>query len=378
MQTRAVRHLLGLAIGVAAAWALQSVTVAVGAVSWLNGRDFFQTYTPYFPGLDKLATHRIFSASSATRRKIVLLGASTVDSIGCDYTWHKPPKDTAPNVHWSCSVAGQLNELLQAQGHGEWEAFDLARTGAKLTEMLYVYAQVAALKPDVVVYGESFNYYMWDNADADGLDGSQYGTMDDVYGEDPRTHDLWLAYQATLRDHGWVRRPDTGAQPFAADEAVAARSRASASFGDVLARGLLLLRQASWNGGMPRPIAYTGYRDWSEPPTVHNRFDNPDPGFGYFQGIRLIDQKQREFGGKTFLYFSPQWNPSYDLGYIAGLDREFGGYLRDHGIPFANLVGLRMKPVTETYDGSHHTRLGNRRIAVALLQNLQKDGLVPP
>ncbi len=378
MSPPAARHLLALALAACAVWALQPRAVAVGVASWLNERDFFHTYTPYFPGLSKLQTHEIFSNASTAKKKIVLLGASAVDAIGCDYTWHRPPPNLEPNAHWSCSVAGQLNRLLREKGLNDWQAYDLARTGAKLTEMLYVYSQIEALKPDVVVYGDSFNYYMWDNADADGLDATQYGIMSRDFGHDPATSDIWNAYLQTLRAHGWSGEAEVSTEPGAvAAEVANTRSPPPAEFGDVLARGLLRLRHAAWAEGMPRPLAYTQYRDWTIPPKTDKAFENPDPGFGYFQGVDLIARKQRESGGRTFVYFSPQWNLSFDPAYVAGIDEAFGGYLRNRGIPYMSLVGTRMTPITETYDGSHHTLTGNRRIAGALLQNLEKDGLVP-
>ncbi len=378
MSPRAVRHVLALALAACAVWALQARAVAVGAASWLNERDFFHDYTAYFPGLAKLQTHEIFSNASTAKKKIVLLGASAVDSIGCDYTWHRPPKDLEPNAHWSCSISGQMNQLLHDQGRDDWQVYDLARTGAKLTEMLYIYAQIEALKPDVVVYGDSFNYYMWDNADADGLDAEQYGVMSQTFGQDPATADIWNAYLQTLRAHGWNGEAEASTEPGAVAAAVAdTRSPPLAELGDVLVRGLRLLRHAAWAEGMPRPLAYTEYRDWTTPPRTDKAFENPDSGFGYFQGVDLIDLKQHEFGGKTFVYFSPQWTPSFDPAYVAGVDGVFGDYLREHGIAYASLVGMRMTPITETYDGSHHTLIGNRRIAAVLLQNLEKDGLVP-
>ncbi len=378
MTPPAARHLLALVLAVCAVWALQAQAVAVGAAFWLNERDFFHTYTAYFPGLAKLQTHEIFSNVSQSKKKIVLLGASAIDSIGCDYTWHRPPPNLEPNAHWSCSVSGQMNRLLQEKNLGDWQVYDLARTGAKLTEMLYVYSQIESLRPDLVIYGDSFNYYMWDNADADGLDAAQYGTLSRDFGQDAATVDIWSAYLQTLRAHGWNGQAQASEGPSAVATAVAdTRSPPAAELGDVLARGLLKLRHAAWVDGMPRPLAYTQYRDWTTPPPTYPTFQNPDAGFEYFQALRLIDIKQRKFGGRTFVYFSPQWNLSFEPAYVAGVDQIFGGYLRDHGIPHASLIGMRMAPITETYDGSHHTLTGNHRIAAALLQDLEKDGLVP-
>ncbi len=377
MTPRTLRHLLALALAVCAVWVLQARAVGVGVALWLNERDFFHTYTPYFPGLEKLQTHEIFSNVSTSKKKIVLLGASAVDSIGCDYTWYRPSPNLEPNAHRSCSVAGQMNRLLHDKNLRDWQVYDLARTGAKLTEMLYVYSQIVSLKPDLVIYGDSFHYYMWDNADADGLNAAQYGIMSRDFGQDPATVDIWNAYLQTLRAHGWNGQAEASAPGAIATAGADTRSPPAAELGDVLARGLLMLRHAAWAEGMPRPLAYTQYRDWTIPPQTYPTFQNPDSGFEYFQGLRLIDLKQREFGGRTFVYFSPQWNLSFEPAYVAGVDHIFGGYLRDHGIPYVSLIGMRMKPITETYDGSHHTLLGNRRIAAALLQNLEKDGLVP-
>ena len=97
----------------------------------------FRDYTPYYPGMAELGTHEIFSPRYANTKKIVFLGASNVDSIGCDYTWSLPPASKATrNAHYSCSIAGQMNELLDEAGQTGWRAFDLARNGSKLTPML--------------------------------------------------------------------------------------------------------------------------------------------------------------------------------------------------------------------------------------------------
>ena len=371
MSLRAVCHVVSLALAICLALEVQSRHVALGAVAWLADRDFFKTYTPYFPGFAELRTHEIFSHASAAKKKIVLLGSSAVDSIGCDYTWHRPVEGQERNVHSSCSIAAQMNALLHDRHLSGWKVFDLARNGAKLTDMLYVYSQIAALKPDVVVFGDTFNYYMWDNAGASELGAAQYAAMDETYGRDPKTGGIWQAYEKNLRDHGWKPEP---AVPSVSSVPAAP---APVSLQSILVRGFVLLRHSAWAEGMPHPVAHTAFRDWTEPHSARHAFTNPDPGFSYFQGLRLIDLKQREFGGNSFVYFSPQWPESFDPDYVDGLDRMFGGFLRDHGIPHVSYVGMRMRPITETYDGDHQTLAGNHRIAVALVQDLEKADLIP-
>jgi len=329
-----------------------------------------RAYTPYFPGLAKLEEHEIFSPRNAKYKKIVFLGASSVDSLGCDGTWSNPDRKRQPsqNAHYSCSITGQMNRRLQAAGLSDWRAFDLARSGGKLTSMLYVYARIAALRPEIVVYGDTFPYFLLENADANALNGAQFGVLERTFGSDPATGPTWASYRARLVEGGW--RPQSS--PATSNDA-SARTR-SLSLSDLLIDLMSLPRQTS---SPPLPIKIGRFRDWTPRPEGGPGFVNPDPDFGYFEGFRLIAERQRQIGGAFFFYFSPQYDRRGDLAYQRGLEAVFGNYLTAHRIPWASHVGLPLRTNVETYDGNHQTVYGNAVIAGTILRDLQSRGLLP-
>jgi len=335
----------------------------------------FETYTPYFPGLDNLSTHEIFSPENRHKKKIVLMGASAVDSIGCDYTWHRPKPNVTPNVHYTCSIAGQLNRLLKLAHLDDWAAFDLARNGSKLTDGLYIYTRILPLEPEIVVYGDSFNYYMWENADANVISPARYSYMDEVFGRYPETAKLWQSYKSNLERHGWMPTPSVAPEQ---PDPVGPKPRKATSINDLVANFLGELKSLSPANGMPHPVTFlASYRDFARPPYSPHLFENPDPDFGYFQGFKLIAEMQRRSGRHFSFFFCPQWDRDTDLDYQNGLAKIFGAYLQKDGIPFASYVPLKMTPIYETYDGYHHTVLGNRKIAEAIFHDLQTDGMLP-
>jgi len=348
-----------------------NLTPLIGAV---DNRRFVQ-YTPYFPGLRALDRHEIFSPANTAKKKIVFLGASTVDSIGLDYTWHRPPPGVAPNVHAWGSIAGQLTEVLRASGRGDWEAYNLARNGAKLTSMLYVYARILPLKPEVVVMGEAYevDYKLWRNADADALDAQQYAYLDKTFGMYPETASIWSSYLDNLERHGWKRPPHV---PPEVDYVVGPVPRERTSVLDLAEWLFANVEAAHLVPAIPRPVQYAVMREWTLPKVYPAEFDNLDPDFAYFRGIRLIAELQRRNGGRFFFYFSPQWEHHADAVYIEGLQNNFCAYMDMHGIPHANYVPVEMRPVFETYDGYHQTLAGNRRIAQMIYEDLVTRNLL--
>jgi hypothetical protein len=339
---------------------------------------YFKTYTPYFPGLASLETHEIFAPENEGKKKIVFFGASAVDSIGCDSSWSKPDiDDSQRNVHSTCSIAGQTNLLLAEEHISGWKAFSLARNGMKLTPELYVYARILALRPDVVVLGEAFNYYMLENADAGTLNAEQYAYMDAVFGQYPETAAIWQSYKETLRRHGWS--PGSSETAPLQDADTRPQPRPSTSLSDLIQRGLAIVRSLPEFDGMPRPVAFDfTNRAWARSESVApHPFDNPDRDFAYFQGYRLFGDTQKRIGRATFFYFSPQWDRATDTSYQKGLTDVFGEYLAAAGIPSASLVPMSLTPIRETYDGVHQTPFGNRRIAATILNDLRKARIFP-
>jgi len=338
--------------------------------------NWFAAYTPYFPGMDNLGEHEIFSPKYRHTKKIVFLGASAIDSTGCDSTWHHPVagRDPPANAHHSCTVACRLNHELEAAGlGGEWHAFNLARNGTKLTPMLYVLAQISELKPEIVIYGDTYDYYLWENADANELKPEHYAFLDRTFLQWPKENEIWQSYLLNLQKHGW-KRPAVEATP--KEPPQLSRPREHTSISDFLVLGIRYCTEYLVHEGPPHPILINTNRKWTishpNPYTLTTR----DPGFLYFQGVRLIAALQRQHQGALMFYFSPQFDWRSDPYYQKGLQSVYGGYLAKYHIPFLSLVGLPLKPDYETYDGNHQTVYGNMAIAKALFQDLQKEGLL--
>lgn len=112
-----------------------------------------QSFTPYFPGLDSLQKHEVFDPRYRDKKKIVILGASNAESLGCDGSLSVDDKSRTParNVHHTCRVDRQLQALLDAHGYGDWQVFNLARTGAASMAVLLVYLLASETKPNIVI-----------------------------------------------------------------------------------------------------------------------------------------------------------------------------------------------------------------------------------
>jgi hypothetical protein len=336
---------------------------------------WFHDYTPYFPGLNHLEQHEIFSPRYANKKKIVLLGASVVDSIGCDSSWSRADNTRQPerNVSYFCSIAANMNEQLQAAGFGDWRVFNLARNGSWLTPMLYVYARIAVLKPEIVIYGDVIPNYLVNNADADLLTAGDYAYLDKIFGANSNAAAVWRAYRETLMEHGWKSPAET---PAPKDFPPRFQPRQRTTLSDILVRSITVARNSWIADGPPLPVKFVPYRDWDLKPYVPYAFDNPDAGFAYFQGVKLISELQRQHGGKLFFYFASLYGRRHDLTYITALNNTFGAYMTSNGISFASHVALGLKPIYETYDGEHQTMYGNRIIAATLLNDLKEQGLI--
>jgi hypothetical protein len=336
---------------------------------------WFHDYTPYFPGLDHLEQHEIFSPRYLGKKKIVLLGSSAVDSIGCDFSWSKadPTRQPTINANYYCSIAADMNDQLRAEGLDDWRVFNLARNGAYLTPMLYVYARIAVTKPEIVIYGDVISQYLANNADADVLNAAHYAYLDRLFGANPNTAVVWRAYRETLIKHGW--RPPDETTP-SNDLSPSFQPRQRTTLSDILVRLMTVARNSHITDGPPLPVKFIPYRDWTEKPYVPYTFDNKDQGFAYFQGIKLISELQRQHNGKLFFYFSPFYNRRHDNTYITALNQIYGTYLTSNGISFASHVALELKPIYETYDGEHQTMYGNRLVAAVLLSDLREQGLM--
>ena len=341
---------------------------------------WFHDYTPYFPGLDHLEQHEIFSPRYAHKKKIVLLGASSVDSIGCDFSWGTPDFTRQPSINadYFCSIAANMNRQLQREGLEDWRVFNLARNGAFLTPMLYVYARIAVLKPEIVMYGDIMRVhgsgdYLAKNADANVLNASHYAYLDRTFGASSETAVIWRAYRETLMKHGWQPPAETTASN---DLSANFQPRQRTTLSDILVHFIAVARRSRPADGPPLPVKFVPFRDWDQKQYVPYSFENRDQGFGYFQGIRLISELQRRHNGKVFFYFSPLYNGRHDLTLLTALNDIYGTYLTSNGIAFASHAALGLQPIYETYDGEHQTMYGNRVVAAILLNDLREQGLI--
>jgi hypothetical protein len=346
-----------------------NVQMLVGPI---DGR-WFQDYSPYFTGMEDLQKNEVFSPLYTHKKKIILLGASSTDSIGCDYTWHE--KTGEHNVHYACTIASQLNEILHEHGYLGWQVFNLAVNGGKLTNTLYIYTKLMELKPEIIILGDTFNYYMWENAGIGTLKPEQIAYLDKVCNASSETSAVWNRLRETLQKHGW--QPDTA--PAAPSEPVPLFVRRDAvTLNDLLIQSFVLLRKGLLTEGPPHTIAYSQAKwPFKDPPDrTNHEFDNPDPEFGYFQGVSIIANLQKKHGGQFLIYFSPYYGHRYDALYEAGLENIYGSYLEKEGIPVGFHSALELRPVYETYDGSHQTFYGNTRIAKILFNDLKTNHLL--
>jgi hypothetical protein len=378
MSVAELRHALALLIAIALVFGIHLQAINLQPLLGNFDQRYFENYTPYFPGLNELDTHEIFAPKNASKKKIVFLGASAVDSIGCDTTWQdRRVSESDRNVHYTCSVSAQFNQLLAEKGLSDWKSFDLARNGTKLTPMLYVYSRIMALHPEIIVWGEGYNYYLWENADAAALTPSQYAYMDEVFGHYDDTAAIWNAYKANLKKHGWTQVHDS--TPVQAP-VLSAKYRTSTSVADLLVRALSGLRTEQPFPGPSRPLVFApDLVNWNLRPTSvsPHPFQNDDPDFSYFQGFQLLAEMQKHDNGKMFFFFTPKYFESADPYFVRGVTDVFGGQLTKYGIPFANHIDLPLKPIYETVDGYHGSVFGNRKIAEAVFNDLEKARLLP-
>lgn len=371
---RPVVHLLALLCAGLLVFGVKVQDFNLNELIWPIDNWHFKVFTPYYPGLNNLQEHELFDPEYRSKKKIVVLGASAADSIGCDASWSVPDKNQDPpqNAHSSCSITGQLNDLLREEGYSGWRAFNLARNGASLTPMLYTYSRAMEVKPDVIVWGETFPYYMFRNAGAADLPAKMYAHLDAVF-DHTSTKALWQSYRQTIA-HGdtsgnWTLPPYAPAALLPSENHL----RAKTSLLDLVSLEFTKAR-GRLNPDMPsRPTQL--YPNWRKfQPLVPDTlpFANPDPQFAYFQGFGLIGTLQKEAGHQMVMYFLPQYDYRSKLDYLRMLSDNgpLAHYLNQYGIGHKSLVDLPLKPVEQTYDGVHQTRAGNHVIAIAILNDL--------
>jgi hypothetical protein len=389
-------HLGAILVALVMVFGVRVQDLDAGAFLGIRDVRGFSVYTPVFPGLAHIDQHEIFSPRFAGTKKIVLLGGSPVDSVGCDFTWSRRESSQRPNAAYSCSIAGQMNELLSAAGVTNWRVFNLARNGAGLTPMLYVYAQIRSLQPEIVIYGDDFPFLFLDNADANDLTAAQYAELEEHFAATAQTAGAWKAYHEHLVRRGlrprftpasWTDRPRMMASDliFGRDDSASAVRRAT--IGNLLVAAFAQARDNTRVEAPLLPIRFAPLRNWEVAARAEPRPSSddvaeianpsPDPGFAYSQGLTLISTLQRLHGGTFWFTAFPDYDRRGDAEAAATLT-AFGEYWRAHHVLFKSHVDLEMRPVYETYDGVHHTLYGNRIIAATLLSDLRASGLLEP
>lgn len=340
----------------------------------------FKQYTPYFPGLKNIEDHELFSIKYRDKKKIVILGSSGADSIGCDASWSRQDDNLSPysNVHHSCSITGQLNLLLAEKGFSDWHVFNLARNGTALTPMLYVYSKVIEAKPEIVIWGEDYAYYKVRNADSSELLPSMYEHMDAVFGR-ADTESIWLRYRNTISknatDREWVL---PSFNPLKEEPIYRFKDRDETSINDLFQLFFGNIQERLMFDYPPRPTQlYPAHFSFPSLRIDNSPFKNQDPGFEYLNGISLINLIQNENGNDFVFYFLPQYKsrslPSYQHALAKG---EVANYLNYLEVKNKSFVALPLNPITETYDGEHQTTAGNRIIAKIIMNDLIDKKLI--
>lgn len=336
-------------------------------------------YTPYYPGQKELYRHEIFAPYNRGKRKIVVLGSSVADSIGCDSSWStaNPHRQPERNVHKTCSVTGHLNTLLERQGLKNWQAFNLACDSSRLATMLLTYARIAALKPDIVVFIDSFPYSETQNAGVTYLDANLYAYMDSVYTETAEVAPVWHAYNRFLTQQGAATDYKVPSITTDTDKQQKNDAVSRITLNDILVAAIGHLRNILMLDAQPLPVLLEPQRRiWMERGDRDQADPSPLPD--YLQGFDVMNTQQAAHKGQFVLVFAPMFDERHNAPYLSSIrEGRYGSYLRAHNINTLDLVSLPLKPVYETYDGFHQTTYGNAKIADAIFTYLKTQHMLP-
>lgn len=327
-------------------------------------------HSPYMRGINRLDQHDLYAPEFADTRKLVLFGASTVESLVCD--------TVLSNAHYNCSIARHLNDAMREARLADWHAFSLARAGSRMTDTLYLAARIQDLKPEIIVMGDVFGYASYDNGNSDQLGPAEYDFLDTLFAA-PDTAAIWASYKQVIRDKGWVPGQVNESAPI-----TLIHDRPITGRGDPLTVNSLLsywipaARLAYSHHEIAGPIRLDthlirtsdAWKNWGAAAPGYS-FVDPDPGFRYYQALALIAALQKRHGGKFLFYASPEYANRHNTAYTTTVNALMGNYAAGHGFDYLSLISFELRAVTETYEGLHQTDTGNRRIAEALLAALQ-------
>ncbi|MBV8059943.1 MAG: hypothetical protein JO253_00265, partial [Alphaproteobacteria bacterium] len=275
------------------------------------------------------------------------------------------------------SVTGHLNALLEQQGLKDWQAFNLACDSSRLASTLLTYARIAELRPDIVIFIDSFPYAETQNAGVSYLDPNLYAYIDSVFSKTPAVAAIWQPYSRFLSRRGNVTNykvPETDAHT---DPQQATGIVDHINLNDILVAALGHMRNVLLMDTQPLPVLLEPQRRiWIERGDRDLEETNPLPD--YLQGFDVIRTQQATHHGQFLLVFAPMFDQRHNAPYLASLrGGRYDGYLRARNINMLDLVSLSLKPVYETYDGFHQTAYGNAKVAAAIFNHLEQQHLLP-
>jgi hypothetical protein len=337
-------------------------------------------FTNHYPGQHELYRQEIFSPRYAHTKKIVILGSSVANSLGCDSTWSKENLSRSPtrNVHINCSITGHLNQILKESHLDGWRAFDLACDSSRQLNMLFTYTRIMELHPEIVIFVDSFPYAETQNAGAAELDPQLFAYMDHQLSQIPAVEKVWRPYVSYLTQQG----PATGYKlPVVTpglDYTQKTTIPSRLSLNDILVNAFGFLRNRVIVDVAPLPaLPNPDHRpSWTPVGDGWNWLIYLPPE--YMAGFKVFDAAQTALGGKFIVAFAPLYdqrnNPHYLKEVRSGM---YGQYFQKEHLRTLDLIDLPLRPVYETYDGFHQTTYGNAKIADAIFQNMKEQKLLP-
>jgi len=331
----------------------------------MNKRDF-ATFTPYFPGFDNLETHEVFDTAYDNKKKILFLGVSYVDSMGCDQSWSYPDttRDPERNVHFSCRIDHRLTQLLKDSGRDDWVALNLARSASLISSSVYTYVAVHKIHPEIIIYGGDTALFS-DNGEI-GLDNVRASRLESFFvnANNEKLYELWESFKQSLRCRGWKANTnmheslDFVVDPFSPMEKVTIR--------DWL-RKMLVRRLENINLIAVPPLPIKLYPWENGALSERKEFVAPKEGYDFslITGLEIINTLQHEHNGGLIVYQTPNWTLRNMKGWDSYFSEPLSELLDKKGITNFDLTDVPMVEGVDVYngDGRHHTKYGNKKIA---------------
>ncbi|MFH1378720.1 MAG: hypothetical protein ABII23_00445 [bacterium] len=337
----------------------------------INAR-WFDDFQQYFPGKGNLHKHEVFNPRYGAKKKIVFIGPSYTNSIGCDRSFSLEDCTRSPstNYHFTARIDYQLNKILAKNGITDWQAFNLACNAARINFLLYVYVATHLIKPDIIIYGAGPEQLQ---ANGGGLEQIDAMELEKQLINDDTVKDLWQLHKVNLLKGGenwdWIRGVSESSKdmliyPFTVKNKL--------TIYDIVAKILsVIINKKAYNG--PRlPVKIF---PWEEPAVEFKTPEEPYD-FSLVSGFEIINELQKKHNGKLIVYLTPLWNVRNSKTWREYFPGPFITEMNKRGIAVADLTDLPLKEAVETYDGGHQTTYGNIRIAENLFEFLLKNRLL--